>query len=104
MFGKITKHHVANQFNKAKHFLGHAYNHTKNILGHVDNGVKVFKHVYGAISPILENYGVQSPDKHVMKALSGYDTIKNNVLEKHDKIIDDINTVKRKLPIKLNFS
>ena len=97
MLGKMTKHHVMNQLNKAKDFIGNAYNHTKNFLGHVDNGVRIVKHVYGAVAPILESYGVEPKNKHIMKALSGYDNIRSNVMENHDRVVNDVNKVKHKL-------
>ena len=68
MFGKITKQQVSHHFNKAKNFLGHAYNHTKNCLGDVDQGVRTVKSIYGAVAPILESYGVNTNNKHIMKA------------------------------------
>ena len=74
MFGKITKQQVAHHFNKAKDFLGDAYNQTLNFQGTVDAGVRTFKHVYIALAPVLESYGVSPGNKHVMKALTGYDT------------------------------
>jgi len=97
MFGKITKQHVAHHFNQAKNFLGNAYHHTKNFLGDIDSGVKTFKTIYGALAPVLDSYGIQSNNKHVMKALTGYDTIKNHVVEGHDRVMNDINTVKNNL-------
>ena len=97
MFGKITKQQVAHHFNKAKDFLGNADHQTKNFLGNVDAGVKTFKHVYGALAPVLESYGVSPGNKHVMKALTGYDTITGQVMEGHDKVMNDVNKVQTRL-------
>ena len=94
MFGKITKQQVAHHFNKAKDFPGNAYNQTRNFLGTVDVGVRTFKHVYGALAPVLESYGVSPGNKHVMKALTGYDTKKGQVMEGHDRVTNDVNNVK----------
>ena len=94
MFGKITKQQVAHHFNKAKNFLGNAYHHTKKFLGDVDSGVKNLKTIYSVVSPILESYGVSMPHKNVMKALTSYDTIKSNVMQNHDKKVNDINNVR----------
>ena len=105
MFGKINKHQVAHHFNRAKEFLGNAYNRTKTFLGDLDNGVKTFKHVYGALAPVLESYGVNPANRHVMKALTNYDTIKGHVLENHDRVMNDINNVKTTLGHKkVNFN
>lgn len=107
MFGKITKQSMAHHFNKAKNFLGHAYNQTKNFLGDVDSGVKTFKHIYGALAPVLESYGINANNKHVMKALTGYDTIKSHVMEGHDRVMNDVNNVKNTLAkknVKFDFT
>ena len=104
MFGKITRRDVAHHFNKAKTFLGNAYHHTRNFLGDVDNGVRTLKHIYGAVAPVLESYGVNPANKHVMKALNGYDTIRNNVMEHHDRVINDVNNERNNLvKKKVNF-
>ena len=104
MFGKITKQQVSHHFNKAKIFFGHAYNHTKNFLGDVDQGVRTVKSIYGAVAPILESYGVNTNNKHIMKAVSGYDNIRHNVMENHDRVVNYINKVKNNLRQKnLNF-
>jgi len=104
MFGKITRRDVAHHFNKATSFLGNSYHHTKNCLGDVDHGVRTLKHIYGAVAPVLESYGVNPANKHVMKALNGYDTIRSNVMEHHDRIINDVNNVKNNLvKKKVNF-
>ena len=94
MFGKISRRDVAHHFNKAKNFLGNAYHHTRNFLGDVDHGVRTFKHIYGAIAPVLESYGVNPANQHVMKALNGYDTIRSNVMDQHDRVINDVNNVR----------
>ena len=86
MFGKITKQQVAHHFTKAKNFLGTAYHNTKNFLGDVDSGIKNLKTIYSVVSPVLESYGMNTGNKHAMKALTGYDTIKSHVMEKHDRV------------------
>ena len=97
MFRKITKQQVAHPFNKAKDFLGDAYNQTRNFLGNADAGVRTFKQIYGAVAPVLESYCVKSGDKHVMKALTGYDTIRGHVMEGHDRVVNDVNNIENTL-------
>ena len=97
MFGKITKRQVAHHFIKAKDFLGNAYHQTKNVLGNVDADVTTFKHVYGALTPVLESYGVSAGNKHAMTALTGYDSIRGQVMEGHDRVMNDVNNVKNRL-------
>ena len=89
MIGKLTKRHVTRGMNTAKNFLGQTYHTTRNMLGNVDKGVNAFKQVYGAVALVLESYGVPTGHKQVMKALTGYDTIKKNVMEGHGRVMAD---------------
>jgi len=84
MFGKISHHHVKEAFNKAKGLVGHAYHQTKNFLNHVDHGFKVAKHIYHAVSPIIDKYANQHSNTihhNVNKAINGYENIRNKVIE-----------------------
>ena len=102
MFGKITKQQVHHHNKKAKDFLGNAYDKTKSCLGTVDSGINNLKTIYSVVSPIMESYGVNPANKTVMKALTGYDTIKSHVMENHDSVVNDINRVKSDLGKKTN--
>ena len=55
----------------------------------------------------MESDGVKAGNKHVMKALPGYDTIRGHVLEGHDRVVDDVNNVKNHLAqknVRFDFS
>ena len=76
-------------------------------MGDVDSGVKTFKNIYSVVAPVLDSYGLNaSENTHVMKALSGYDDIRNNIIEKHDRVVNDVKKVKNNLVknINLDFS
>ena len=94
MFDKTTKQHAAHHFNKAKDSLGNAYLRTMTFLGTVDAGVRTFKHVYGAVAPVLDSYGVSPGKKHVMNTLTGYETLEGQVMEGRDRVMNDVNHVK----------
>ena len=87
-------------FNKAKHFVGEAYSKSKNVINNIDSGIKIGKHSYSSISPLLDKYlGNHSKAIHdnVMHEITKYDDIKNKVLENHDNLYNDYNNVKHKL-------
>ncbi len=84
MLGKFNTNHFANTFHRAKGFLHHAYRQTKGFLGHVDHGVRTFKHIYGAVAPLLDKHlGANSNQIHsgVRNAISNYDTIRHKVID-----------------------
>ena len=77
------------------------YHHTKNVLGHIDNGINVGRTIFGAIQPLLEQYGQSHINKHAMKALTHYDDIKKRVVDTHDKVENDLNDITGKLGRKI---
>ena len=97
MFGsKITRHNIHANLRRAKNMLGGAYHHTKSILGDIDHGVRVAKTLYGAFSPVLDSLmgdKYKMMNNNVMKALSGYDGIRNTVMTGHDEIQHNVNQV-----------
>ena len=100
---KLSKRNVLHGLSRAKNFIGNAYHSTKNFLGNVDNGVRLFKTVYGALSPMIDNYGGTGMTKNVMKTLGGYDSIRHKVMN----VENDIDAVRNKLTrkhIKFSFA
>ena len=85
MPGKLNTHHFRKKFHQVKGFLHSAYNHTSSFLSHIDNGVKLAKHVYGAVAPLVDKYGGNEHSKknnnHVVKALGNYENIRNHIVE-----------------------
>ena len=86
MFGqKFKKEHLMNAFNKVKKFTSEAYSKSKNILNNIDNGMKIGKHIYSSISPLLDKYlGNHSKaiHDHVMHGISKYVDIKKSSCRK----------------------
>ena len=101
MFGqKFKKEHLMNAFNKTKNFVGEAYSKSKNILNNIDNGIKIGKHIYSSISPLLDKYlGNHSKSIHdnVMHGIPQYDAVKKAIVETNDNLYNDYNNVKHKL-------
>ena len=57
----------------------------KNIANNIDYGVHVAKEAYKILEPVIRDYaGHHSANQlhhHTMKAISGYEHLKNNVLD-----------------------
>lgn len=96
---KLTKKHLADGFNKAKNFIGSAYHNTKKFLGDVDHGVQMFKKAYSIAAPLLDHYAGSNNGLHnnIMKGLTGYDNIRSQAMEHHDRIGENLNTLKNTL-------
>ena len=98
---ELNKQHIVKAFHITRNFLGCACSHGKIfILGTIDNGIKIAKHAYGVISPILDKYAGhhnKSINNHVMNAVKSYDDIKNKIIENHDNLYNDYNYIKNKI-------
>ena len=98
MFGKTTRQHVKHHFNRAKDFLGNAYHQSRKVLGNIDSGIQTARSIYSVVAPALDAYGVRaSNNPHITKALNSYDTIRNNIVEKHDRVANDLGRVRDSL-------
>ena len=80
---KLTKGNVVNGLHRAKNFIGNAYHTAKNILGNIDNGVRLFKTVYGAVSPMIDNYGGAGVTKKNVD--NDLDSVRNKLAKKNIK-------------------
>ncbi len=82
-------------FNRAKDFLGNAYTRSRKVLGSIDSGIQTARNIYSVVAPVLGAYGVKaSNNPHITKALNSYDTIRNYIVEKHDRVANDLGRVR----------
>ena len=84
MFGKVTQQSIHNTLRNVKTHIGNAYNHVKHVAHHINHGFHIAKQVYRAIEPAIRELAPQHHNTihgHVMNAVSGYDNIRNKVLD-----------------------
>ena len=91
MFHKFNKHQFRQTINNLKHHLGRGYHHVNNIAGHIDHSFHVAKEAYKILEPVIREYSGHHSASHIhnhaMKAISGYEHIKNNVLDANHHIV-----------------
>jgi metal-dependent HD superfamily phosphatase/phosphodiesterase len=91
--GKITGHSVSRALGNLKHHIGQTYHRTKHFLGQVDYGIHVAKKVYGVLAPVLDQYGGGNANKHIMKAIGGYEHLRNKVMDTHETTANNVHQV-----------
>ena len=95
MIGKVSSDYVRYNFNKAKTSIGNKYAEGKRLLHNVDHGVRLTKKVYSAVAPVINslagNENFSKINKHVIKAISGYDNIRQSVMKNHEQAEGHIN-------------
>ena len=101
MFGQKFKQHMRN----IKHHLGQTYHKTKHFLGQIDHGINVAKRVYSVVAPVIDHLSggaSQNANKHVMKAIGGYEQLRNKVMDTdatvHHNIQNVYSGLKKKVP------
>ena len=85
---KFNQHHFKRTLNNLKSRAIHGYNQVKHIAGHIDHGISIAKQVYGVLEPVLRQYNPNHGQihQHAIKALSGYENLRNQALEVNNQI------------------
>ena len=87
MFEKFSHLSFRRTLQNVKNHLGNGYNHVKNIAHHIENGFQVAKHVYSVLEPhIRQAAGNNHIHGHAMKAINGYENIRNKVMDGNNKV------------------
>ena len=88
MFSKFNHHHFRHTVNNLKHHIHRGYHHVKHIAHQIDYGVHVAKDIYKILEPVLKEYNPNHGHIHhyAMKALSGYENLRNQALEVNNQI------------------
>jgi len=99
---KVTPQSLRNLFSRVKSHLHTGYHHTKNFLGKVDHAVHYGKQIYNAIEPIINHYvgghGARAIHNHVIRGLSGYENLRNKVIDHHEDAVNHYGNVRKALP------
>ena len=91
--GKFTHQNFARGLQHLKGHITSGYQHTKNFLGNVDNAYRTAKKVYSIVAPHLEHFGGGNINKHVIKAIGGYENVRNKVKDAHDTVAHHVGKV-----------
>jgi hypothetical protein len=81
MFQKFSKNQFKQTISNLKHQVTRGYHHVKHVAHNIDYGVSVAKNVYHTLEPIIKAHGGHHIHGHALKALSGYETLRNHALE-----------------------
>ena len=93
---KLNRSSIGNAFNKAKKIIGNTYSTTKNTLTDIDSGMRTAKMIYSAFSPVFNSLlGEQykNVNKNVIKGLSGYENLRNKIMETDEQARNHFNQI-----------
>ena len=103
-FGQKFNSYLKTGFGNVKNFLGNAYNTTKKTLGSMDQIFGDAKKIYGAIQPAIQDLapqqlqgGLASMHGGVMKAVQGYENIRNKVDDAEHQAVSKVGEVMSKV-------
>ena len=97
---KLNRNSIRDAINKSKNIVGKAYSTTKTFLGDIDSGIKTAKQIYSIVSPTLNSLlGTQykNLNKNVIKGLSGYENLRNKIMETDEQINNHYNNISSNL-------
>ena len=98
MFGsKLNTQTLRSMVSNTKSHIGNAYGFTKSFLGNIDSTVRTMKDIYSIASPVLDEVlgssATTKGNKFIQKGLSGYEDIRNKVMDTDENIRKHYNTV-----------
>ena len=103
-FGQKFNSYLKTGFGNVKSFLGNAYNTTKKTLGSMDHNFGDAKKIYGAIQPAIQDLapqqlqgGLASMHGGFMKAVQGYENIRNKIDDAENQAVSKIGDIMSKV-------
>ena len=79
---KFNQHVFHRTMRSVKSHINNGYNHLKRIAHTIDHGVNIAKQAYSIVEPVIRHYaGNNNMHNNAMKAISGYESIRNKVVE-----------------------
>ncbi len=68
-------------WNKTKSFLGESYRRLGKWAGEVDRAAGIGRRMFSLAAPILSDMGADDAIQHGMKAIQGYDSLRQGVMD-----------------------
>ena len=82
MLEKFNKHVLQRTLRNVKSHIGNGYNHLKRIAHTIDHGFNIAKQAYAIVEPVIRHVAGNSHiHHHAMKAIGGYENMRNQVVE-----------------------
>ena len=69
-----------------KRSIGRVWNHAVHFAGQVDHAMNIGKRVFGALHPMIQNYGGSSVNKAIMSGIQNYDSGRHEVMGHHNNV------------------
>ena len=91
--GKFTQQAFANSFRNLKQNAISTYHHGKRWFNQFNNAYTTAKKVYSLAAPAIENLGGSQLNKNVIKAMGGYEQMRNKVMDTRDTVFNNVNQV-----------
>jgi hypothetical protein len=87
MFHKFNKHSFRKTMSNLKQHVHNGYHHVKHLAHNIDYGFSVAKDVYRVLEPVIREYaGNNHLHKHAMKAITGYENLRNQAMEANNHV------------------
>ena len=103
-FGQKFGSYLKTGFGNVKNFLGNAYHTTKKTLGSMDQMFGDAKKIYSAVAPAIQDLapqqlqgGLASMHGGVMKAVQGYENIRNRIDDVENQAVSKVGDVMSKI-------
>ena len=70
----------------SKRSIGRAWNHAVQFAGQVDHAMTIGKRVFGAIHPMIHNFGGANMNKAIMSGIQSYESSRHEIMGHHNNV------------------
>ena len=86
---KFSKNILHRTLRNVKSHIGNGYNHLKHIAHSIDHGFNLAEQAYSIVEPVIRQYaGNNNLHNHAMKAIGGYESLRNKVVEANHQVVN----------------
>ena len=94
----MWQRHLHDAWHHGKRAIGNAFNHAVKWAGQIDHAMGVGKRVFGALHPMIEDFGGAGVNRNIVQAMGHYERGRDEVVGHHNKVQAQLSHLRRAVP------
>ncbi len=94
----MWQRHLQDAWHHGKRTVGHMWNHAVKWAGQIDHAMGVGKRVFGALHPMIEDFGGSGVNRAMMQGFGKFDQTRHDVLGMHNNVEAQLRRLRRAAP------
>ena len=90
--------HLQDAFRTGKRTVAHIWNHATKFAGDIDKTMGVAKRIYGALDPLLREFGGANTSRAIVQGFGAYERGREEVVGQHNRVQSHLSRLRRAVP------